>query len=62
MNHLTCRRPDIVYKLEFVNTFNHGTIIRTGITYKKIPYCMRGQACFFIVENAKIFLSYMKHL
>ena len=62
MNHLTCRRPDIVYKLEFVNTFNHGTMIRTGITYKKIPYCMRGPACFFIVQNAKIFLSYVKHL
>ena len=40
----------------------HGTIIRTGITCKKIPCYMRDSACrWFIVENAKIFRSYVKH-
>ena len=41
---------------------NHGTIIRTGITCKKIPCYMRDSAYrWFIVENAKIFRSYVKH-
>ena len=36
--------------------FDHGTIIRTGITCKKIPCCMRNSACsWFIVKKAKIF-------
>ena len=40
----------------------HGTIIRTGITCKKIPCYMRNSACrWLIVENAKIFRSYVKH-
>ena len=40
----------------------HGTIIRTGITCKKIPCYMRDSACrWFIVENAKIFQSCVKH-
>ena len=34
----------------------HGTIIRTGITCKKIPCYMRDSACrWFIVKKAKIF-------
>ena len=42
--------------------FNHGTIIRTGITCKKIPCYMRDSACrWFIVKKAKIFSSYVKH-
>ena len=40
----------------------HGTIIRTGITFKKISCHMRDSACrWFIAENAKIFRSYVKH-
>ena len=40
----------------------HGTIIRTGITCKKIPCYMRDSACrWFIVENTKIFRGYVKH-
>ena len=40
----------------------HGTIILTGITWKKIPYYMRDSACrYLIVESAKIFWSYVKH-
>ena len=40
----------------------HGTIIRTGITCKKIPCYMRESACrWFIIENVKIFRSYVKH-
>ena len=32
----------------------HGTIIRTGITCKKIPCYIRGSACrWFIVKKAK---------
>ena len=40
--------------------FRHGTIIRTGVTYKKITCYMRDSAyrCF-IVEKAKIFWSYV---
>ena len=38
------------------------TIIRSAITCKKIPCYMRGSACrWFIVENTKIFQSYVKH-
>ena len=40
----------------------HESIIRTGITCKKIPCYMRDSACrWFIVENAKIFRSYVKN-
>ena len=36
--------------------FDHGTIIRTGITCEKIPCYMRDSACrWFIVKKAKIF-------
>ena len=35
---------------------NHGTMIRTGITCRKIPCYMRDSACrWCIVVNAKIF-------
>ena len=41
---------------------NHETIIQTGISCKKIPCYMRDSAGrWLIVENAKIFWSYMKH-
>ena len=47
-------------KLSTVN--NHGTIIRTGITCKKIPCYMRDSTSWWlIVENGKIFRSYVKH-
>ena len=40
----------------------HGTIIRPGITCKKIPCYMRDSAFgWLIVENAKIFRSYVKY-
>ena len=39
---------------------NHGTIIRTGITCKKFRCYMRHSPCgWLIVENAKIFRSYV---
>ena len=39
----------------------HGIIIRTGITCKKIPCYMRDSACrWFIVKKPKIFQSYVK--
>ena len=39
----------------------HGTIIRTGITCKKIPCYMRDSTCrWCIVKKAKIFWSYVK--
>ena len=45
-----------------ISLLNHGTIIRTGITCKKIPCCMRDSACrWLIVEKVKIFPSYVKH-
>ena len=37
-------------------TLYHGTIIRTGVTCKKIPCYMRDSACrWFIVKKAEIF-------
>ena len=43
--------------------FSHGTTIRTGIICKKFPCCMRDSTCrWLIVENSKIFRSYVKHL
>ena len=49
-------------KLELISDpgVYHGTIIRTGITCKKIPCYMRNSACrWFIVKKAKIFRSYV---
>ena len=41
---------------------HHETIIRTGITCKKISCYMRNSACrWLIVVNAKIFGSYVEH-
>ena len=44
-------------------TYKHETtIIRVKITCKKIRCYIRNSACrWFIVENAKIFQSYVKH-
>ena len=57
--------PTSQFELEgYYSSFHldHGTIIRTGITCKKIPCYMRDSACrWLIVENAKIFRSYVKH-
>ena len=40
----------------------HGTIIRTGITCKKISCYMPDSAYgWFIVKKAKIFCGYVKH-
>ena len=40
----------------------HGTIIRTGIAWKKIPCYMHDSACrWFVVKKAKMFQSYVKH-
>ena len=42
--------------------WNHGTVPRTGITSKKISCNMRGSIRrWLIIENAKIFGSYVKH-
>ena len=42
--------------------YDHGIIIQTGITCKKIPCYMRDSACrWFIVKKSKIFQSYVKH-
>ena len=39
-----------------VSTLQHGAIMRTGITCKKIPCYMGDSACrWFIVKKAKIF-------
>ena len=39
---------------------DHGTIIRTGITCKKIPCHIRDSSCrWLIVKNVKIFRSYV---
>ena len=57
-------RADIAFDLNWFlyGHINHGTIIRTGITGKKIPCYMRDSAYrWFIVKKAKIFWSYVKH-
>ena len=44
------------------NIMLHGNIIGTGITCKKIHCYIHGPVCrWLIVENAKIFRSYVKH-
>ena len=41
---------------EIITCSNHGTMIPTGITSKKIPCYMRDSACgWFIVEKSKVF-------
>ena len=41
---------------------DHGTIIRTEVTRKKILCYMRDSACgWYIVKKAKIFQSYVKY-
>ena len=49
--------------LNFKSSYiNHRTIIPTGITFKKTSCYMRNSARrWLIVENAKIFRSYVKH-
>ena len=43
-------------------TAKHGTIIQTGLTCKKIPcYMYDSASMWLIVENAKMFRSYIKH-
>ena len=40
----------------FKTAFNHGTITRTGMTYKKNPCYMLDSACsWFIVKKLKYF-------
>ena len=52
----------LVIALSMLSYTEHGTIIRTGITCKKIPCYMHDSACrWFIIENAKIIRSYVKH-
>ena len=49
-------RPHCLTVFSNVTYLKHGTIIRTGITCKKIPCYMRDSACrWFIVKKAKIF-------
>ena len=39
----------------FQGLLNHGTVIRTGITYKKIPCYMHDSACnWFIVKKNRL--------
>ena len=46
----------------FCAVLDHGTLIPRGITCKKIPCDMRDSGCSSrIVENSKIFRSYVKH-
>ena len=53
--------PNILVTFSNIN-FNHGIIIRKGITCKKIPCYMRDSACrWFIVKKPKMFQSYVKH-
>ena len=52
---------DWVLKIPLWPDVNHGTIIRTGITCKKIPCYMRDAACrWFIVKKFKIFRRYVR--
>ena len=49
---------DLRTKIIFYYRLNHGTIMKTGITCKKISCYMRDSACrWLIVKNAKIFRS-----
>ena len=47
---------DLFKSRELSAIYNHGTIIRTGITCKKVPCYMRASTCrWFIVKKAKIY-------
>ena len=47
----------------YTYTYRDETIIKAGIVCKKISCYMRDSACrWLIVENGKIFGSYVKHL
>ena len=60
---------DVYYRMRWYNCalldcvlWNHGTIIRKGITCKKKSCYMRDSACrWFIVKKTKIFQSYVRH-
>ena len=50
-------------ELSFFILSKHGAIIRTGITCKKIPCCMRDSACkWFIVKKLKYFENMLNFL
>ena len=50
----------ITFKKDCEPNYQHGTIIQTGITCKKIPCYMRDSASrWLIVENAKIFKTFL---
>ena len=58
-----CRSSKLKYRITeyIILLFHHGTLIRTGITCKKIPCYMPDSACRWrIVIEAKIFGSYVK--
>ena len=51
----------LTYEFHYDYIKNHGTVIRTGITCKKIPCYVRDSANrWLIVEIAEIFRSYVK--
>ena len=59
---LIIKISSLTFRLQFMIQLTHGTIIRTGITCKEIPCYMRNSASrWLIVENAKIFRSYLKY-
>ena len=49
-------------KVLIKHILNHGVIIQTRITCKRIPYYMYESACRWrIAENVKIFVGYVKN-
>ena len=49
-------------KVLIKHILNHGAIILTRITCKRIPYCMHDSACRWrIAENVKTFVGYVKN-
>ena len=48
--------------LEEVIMSDHGTIIRTGITCKKIPCYMYGSACRWLLSNKLKYIQVMLNI
>ena len=50
------------FNMKWFFYYHHEIIIRPGITCKKIRFYIRDSTCWWlIVENVKIFLSFVKH-
>ena len=59
---INCQFNLMALTVTYIFFLFHETIIRTGITCKKILSCIPNSGCkWFIIKKAEIFWSYVKH-